>query len=290
MRHSRRVLWLLGSFTALVYAYKILPVFVVVALAFNPPEFGSFPIVGFTTRWFSGLFDNPAVVTAVQTSLKLATATAIIATVLGTAAAYALVRYPFRGRAAVQMLLTVPILVPHLIVGVGLLLAFRVVGLSRSFTLMLLGHVALTMPFVILTTQHRLQSIPVYLEDAARTLGANGWQSFREVTLPLALPAVVTGAVFAFMSSFDEVTATLFWRPANFDTVPIYVLSELQNSVSQELNALAAALVGFSVSVPMMTMLLMHLWSTRRRGPARAAATEMTPAWQTTAAVEGERS
>lgn len=290
MRHSQGVLWVLGVFTALVYAYKILPVFVIVALAFNPPEFGSFPIVGFTTRWFSGLLDNPAVMTAVQTSLKLAAATTVIATGFGTAAAYALVRYPFRGRGAVQLMLTMPILVPHLIVGVGLLLAFRVVGLSRSFTLMLLGHVALTMPFVILTTQHRLRAIPVYLEDAARTLGANGWQSFREVTLPLALPAIITGAVFAFMSSFDEVTATLFWRPANFDTVPIYVLSELQNSVSQELNALAAALVGFSISVPLLSMLLLHLWSTRRRGPARSASPELTPAWQTSAAIEGERS
>lgn len=290
MRHSQGVLWVLGVFTALVYAYKILPVFVIVALAFNPPEFGSFPIVGFTTRWFSGLLDNPAVMTAVQTSLKLAAATTVIATGFGTAAAYALVRYPFRGRGAVQLMLTMPILVPHLIVGVGLLLAFRVVGLSRSFTLMLLGHVALTMPFVILTTQHRLRAIPVYLEDAARTLGANGWQSFREVPLPLALPAIITGAVFAFMSSFDEVTATLFWRPANFDTVPIYVLSELQNSVSQELNALAAALVGFSISVPLLSMLLLHLWSTRRRGPARSASPELTPAWQTSAAIEGERS
>ncbi|RVT98656.1 ABC transporter permease [Rhodovarius crocodyli] len=284
MRHSRLTLWLLGGFTLLVYAYKILPVFVVVALAFNPPEFGSFPIVGFTTRWFGGLLDNPAVVTAVKTSLRLAVATAAIATVLGVAAAYALVRYPFRGRAAVQLLLTMPILVPHLIVGVGLLLAFRILGLSRSFTLMLLGHVALTMPFVILTTQHRLQAIPLYLEEASRTLGANGWQTFREVTLPLAAPAIVTGFVFAFMSSFDEVTATLFWRPANFDTVPIYVLSELQNSVSQELNALAAALVGFSVGVPVLTMLLLHLWTSRRRRPARAP--EATPAWQP--ATEGD--
>lgn len=287
MRHSRGVLWLLGSFTAAVYAYKILPVFVVVVLAFNPPTFGGFPIVGFTTHWFRKLLDNPAVIAAVHNSLQLATCASLISTILGTAAAYALARYPFRGRSVVQTMLTVPILVPHLIVGVGLLLAFRVLGLSRSFSMMLLGHVALTLPFVILTTQHRLQAVPGYLEEAAWTLGAKGWQAFRDVVLPLAFPAVLTGFIFAFMSSFDEVTATLFWRPADFDTVPIYVLSELQNSVSQELNALAAALVGFSVSVPMLTLLLLHLWSTRRRRKS-IRPSEDTITWEPIMAAKGD--
>lgn len=274
--HSRLAFGILIAFSVLIYLFKLLPVGVVVVLAFNPQEFGAFPMTGFTTRWFSGLMDNPAIGTAIRNSLVLGGLSAVISTVCGTAAAYALVRYSFAGRQAVQMLLTLPLLVPHLILGVGLLLAFRVLGLSRSFTMMLVGHVALTLPFVVLTTQHRLQAIPIYLEEAARTLGANRWHTFREVTLPLALPAIITGMVFAFMSSFDEVTATLFWRPANYDTVPIYVLSELQNSVSQELNALAAALIAFSTALPLTTMLLLHLFLTRR--PRRAIPDTVTPA------------
>ncbi|WP_431285868.1 ABC transporter permease [Humitalea sp. 24SJ18S-53] len=267
---------LLAAFTVLIYIFKLLPVAVVVLLAFNPPEFGSFPMTGLTLRWFSGLFRNPAVVEAIRTSMILGALAASISTVIGTAAAYAMVRYRFVGQGVVQTLLTLPLLVPHLILGVGLLLAFRVLGWSKSFTLMVVGHVALTLPFVILTTQHRLQAIPIHLEEAARTLGASRWHTFREVTLPLALPAIITGMVFAFMSSFDEVTATLFWRPANFDTVPIYVLSELQNSISQELNALAAALIAFSTAVPLTTMLLLYLATTRRR--PRPVADDAAPA------------
>jgi len=264
MTTTRFSMALLVGATFVVYVFKLLPVAVVVLLAFNPPEFGSFPMKGFTTHWFSGLLDNPAVVEAIRNSLMLGSLAAVISTVFGVGAAYSIVRFSFPGKRIVEMMLTLPLLVPHLIVGVGLLLAFRILGLNKSFALMLVGHVALTLPFVILTTQHRLQSIPVMLEDAARTLGASRWHAVREVTLPLALPAIITGMVFAFMSSFDEVTATLFWRPADFNTVPIYVLSELQNSISQEINALAAALIIFSTVLPLTVMLLLHLFLTRR--------------------------
>jgi len=242
--------------TSIVYAFMLAPVLVIVALAFNPSEFGGFRLSGLTLHWFAVLATNGAIIGALKTSLLLGTFASSISTVVGTAAAYALARFRFLGRDSVQLLLTLPILVPHIILGVGLLLAFRLVGLTKSFPLLVAGHVAITLPFVVLTTRHRLQAIPIAIEEAARTLGANRLQTFREVTFPLALPSICAGALFAFMMSFDEITATLFWRPANLETIPIHVLGMLQYSLTQDINALATVLILMSVALPMAGMLL----------------------------------
>jgi spermidine/putrescine transport system permease protein len=247
---------LLSALTALVYLFMLAPVLVVIALAFNPAEFGGFPMTGLSLRWFAALAQDAKILGALKTSLVLGALASSISTVIGTAAAYTLARFRFLGREFTQIFLTLPILVPHIILGVGLLLTFRLFGLAKSFPLLVVGHVAITLPFVILTTRHRLQAIPVTLEEAARTLGANRLQTFREISLPLALPAIFAGALFAFMMSFDEITATLFWRPVNLDTVPTLVLGMLQYSISQEINALATLLIVLSVGLPIAAMLL----------------------------------
>jgi spermidine/putrescine transport system permease protein len=264
---------LLGS-TILVYAFMLAPVLVIVALAFNPGEFAGFRLSGLTLHWFAVLATNDAIISALKTSLLLGVMASAISTVLGTSAAYALARFSFIGRDTVQLLLTLPILVPHIILGVGLLLAFRMIGLAKSFPLLVVGHVAITLPFVVLTTRHRLQAIPVTIEEAARTLGANRLQTFREVTLPLALPSICAGALFAFMMSFDEITATLFWRPANLETIPIHVLGMLQYSITQDINALATILILISVVLPVAAMLLarrLALQAPRGQSPPVAA-------------------
>jgi spermidine/putrescine transport system permease protein len=247
---------LLPALTALVYLFMLAPVLVVIALAFDPAEFGGFPMTGLSLRWFTALAQDTKITDALKTSLSLGALASSISTVIGTAAAYTLARFRFLGRDITQILLTLPILVPHIILGVGLLLTFRLFGLAKSFPLLVVGHVAITLPFVVLTTRHRLQAIPVALEEAARTLGANRLQTFREISLPLALPAILAGALFAFMMSFDEITATLFWRPVNLDTVPTMVLGMLQYSVSQEINALATLLILISVALPIAAILL----------------------------------
>jgi spermidine/putrescine transport system permease protein len=247
---------LLPALTALVYLFMLAPVLVVVALAFDPAEFGGFPMTGLSLRWFAALVHDTKIVDALKTSLLLGALASSISTVIGTAAAYTLARFRFLGRDTTQILLTLPILVPHIILGVGLLLTFRLFGLAKSFPLLVVGHVAITLPFVVLTTRHRLQAIPAVLEEAARTLGANRLQTFREISLPLALPAIFAGALFAFMMSFDEITATLFWRPVNLDTVPTMVLGMLQYSISQEINALATLLILISIALPVAAILL----------------------------------
>ena len=256
---------LLAVWTLAVYLFMLAPVLVVVILAFNASPSSTFPITGVTLRWFGDLGQDAAIGSSVRTSLALASLAGLTATLVGTAAAYALSRLRFPGRDAVQLLLSLPILVPHIVLGVGLLLAFRLVGLSKSFVLLVIGHVAITLPFVILTTTHRLKAIPRNIEEAARTLGAGPFETFRVITLPLALPAVLSSLVFAFMSSFDEVTATLFWLPPNIETVQSHIMAMLQYSVDQKINALATVLILTSVGLAVVTMVLARVFAAHER-------------------------
>jgi spermidine/putrescine transport system permease protein len=270
MTRRRIVRSLLGAMTLAVFLFMLAPVLVVVFQAFNDSPTSTFPLTGVTLRWFTALPDDPAIVGALRTSLALAAWASVLSTLIGTTAAYALARFRFRGRNFVQLLLTIPILVPHIVLGVGLLLAFRFVGLAKSFPLLIVGHIAITLPFVVLTTGHRLQAIPLQIEEAARTLGANRLQTFKAITLPLALPAILTSLMFAFMSSFDEVTATLFWLPANIETIPSHIMAMLQFSVDQKINSLASALILGSVGLAFVTVLASRALSADarlKRGP-----------------------
>jgi spermidine/putrescine transport system permease protein len=248
----------LAGLTVLVYIFLLAPVGVVIALAFNASPLSVFPITRVTLHWFAALASDPAIIRALKTSLILGVTASLISTTIGTAAAYALARFRFAGRDAAQLLLTVPILVPHIILGIGLLLSFHLVGLIKSFPLLMVGHVAITLPYVVLTTRHRLEAIPQSLEEAAQTLGANRWQSFMAVTVPLALPAIVTALLFAFMISFDEITATLFWRPPNLETVPTQIMAMLEYSVDQKINSLATVLIAATVGLPVFALLFVQ--------------------------------
>jgi spermidine/putrescine transport system permease protein len=247
---------LLGFVTLLVYLFMLAPALVVVVLAFNSSPSSTFPMAGLTLRWFAELARDQAVLQSLWNSLVLAAWASTLSTLLGTAAALALSRFQLGGRGSTQLLLTVPLLVPHIVLGVGLLLAFRLFGLAKSFPLLIIGHMTITLPFVVLTTGHRLRAVPTNIEEAARTLGANRTQTFLAITLPLTLPAVLASFLFAFMSSFDEVTATLFWLPANMQTVTSQIMAMLEFSVDQKINALAALLIVGSVVLAALALAL----------------------------------
>ncbi len=240
------------SYTALVYIFMFAPVAVVLLLAFNSSQFGGFPIEGISLRWFEKLFENEAIVRAFKTSFVLGLLTAVIATTLGILASLALVRYRFRGKDWITALLISPVLVPETVLAVGLLIFLRWLSMPRSFALLLLGHCIIALPFVVLVVQARLVGIKREYEEAARSLGANPFQTFMQITLPLLLPAVFAGALFAFTISFDNVTATIFWRPSGAETVPTQIFGMLRNSVSPEINALGFVMIVITVGVPLM--------------------------------------
>ncbi|PWR02707.1 spermidine/putrescine ABC transporter permease [Meridianimarinicoccus roseus] len=238
--------------TLLVYGFMFLPVGVVVLLSFNASQFGSFPMTGLSGRWFVELWNNDAIMRAFRTSLILGLLTAVISTTLGVLASLALVRYRVPGRNLISTLLIAPILVPEVVLAVALLLFLNFLGLPKSFPLLLAGHVIFTLPFVVLVVQARLVSIKRDVEEAALSLGASPVQTFFEVTLPLMMPAVAAGALFAFTISFDDITGTLFWKPGGVETVPTQIFSMLRNSISPEINALGTVMIVFTVGLPLL--------------------------------------
>lgn len=238
--------------TVLVYGFMFLPVAVVVLLSFNANQFGSFPMTGMSLRWFEELWNNDAVMRAFRTSIVLGLMTAVISTTLGILASLALVRYNIPGRNTITTLLIAPILVPEVVLAVALLLFLNWLGLGKSFALLLAGHVIFTLPFVILVVQARLVSIKRDVEEAALSLGASPVQTFFSVTLPLMLPAVAAGALFAFTISFDDITGTLFWKPGGVETVPTQIFSMLRNSISPEINALGTVMIVMTVGLPLL--------------------------------------
>ena len=243
---------LIRLWSVLVYLFMFLPVAVVVLLSFNASQFGSFPMTGFSFRWFVELAENEAILRAFRTSLILGGLTALISTTLGVLASLALVRYRVPGANAITTLLIAPILVPEVVLAVALLLFLNFLSINKSFGLLLLGHVIFTLPFVILVVQARLAGIRKDVEEAAMSLGAGPVQTFFEITLPLLAPAVLAGALFAFTISFDDITGTLFWKPGGVETVPTQIFAMLRNSISPEINALGTVMIVLTVGVPLL--------------------------------------
>ena len=243
---------LIKLYTLLVYVWMFTPIVAVVILAFNPQQFGSFPMEGFSFKWFVKLSHNSTILDAFKNSMILGTLTAIFSTAVGVPAAMAFIRYEFRGKELINTLLIAPIMIPEVVLGVALLLFIRWLQQPKSFAMLVVGHVVLTLPYVLLIVQARLVGIKREYEEAALSLGASPFQTFREITFPLLAPAIFAGMLFSFTISFDDVTATLFWATAQNQTVPVKIFGMLRNSISPEINALGTVMIALTVSTPLL--------------------------------------
>ncbi|MBZ9670884.1 ABC transporter permease [Mesorhizobium sp. ES1-3] len=258
---------LTGVVTVCVYIFMFAPIVATVILSFNASMFGGFPMTGFSLQWYGKLMANEAVLAAFRTSLWIALVTAIVTTAIGVTTAFALVRFEFRGKQALSTLVILPALVPETILGVGLLVLIKAVDQPRTMLLLVLGHILLAVPYVVLIAQARMIGIRRVYEEAALSLGASRFSSFREITLPLLIPAVVGGALLAFTISFDNTSASLFWRPAGVETMPTQILSMLKISISPEINALGTVMILVTVGIPLIGgLILQSLTKLRRRG------------------------
>ncbi len=243
---------LIKLYTLLVYIWMFAPIVAVVILAFNPHQFGSFPMEGFSFKWFVKLSHNSSILDAFKNSMVLGSLTAVFTTAIGVPAAMAFIRYDFKGKDFLNTLLIAPIMIPEVVLGVALLLFIRWLQQPKSFAMLLTGHVVLTLPYVLLIVQARLVGIKKEYEEAAMSLGASPLQTFKEITFPLLAPAVFAGMLFSFTISFDDVTATLFWATAQNQTVPVKIFGMLRNSISPEINALGTVMIVLTVSTPLL--------------------------------------
>jgi spermidine/putrescine transport system permease protein len=217
----------LRAFFALVVLFLYAPILILLIFSFNNSEVPSFPLSGFTLHWYHQFLTNSELKGALETSAIIAALSSAGAVVLGVLAAMALTRRRFRGKSAVSALLLSPLVIPYVVFGISLLLFFHTVGLPRSILTVVIGHIVISVPYTLLVLVPRLNQIDVSLEEAAFDLGASRLRTFRSITLPLILPAVVSAFLIAFTTSFDEYAVASF-VVGNRVTFPIYLYSALR--------------------------------------------------------------
>jgi spermidine/putrescine transport system permease protein len=247
---------LFAAWAVLIYLFLFLPIVLLVAFSFNANRYGTFPFTGWTTAWYGQVFSDYQIRDALSTTLKVAFEVTIISTVVGTAAAFPLVRSRLPFRTGVRVGMTLPIMIPGLLIGVSLLILFTSVFHSQlSPQTAVIGQAVYTTPFVLLLVAARLQGFDPALEQAASDLGANTYKRIRYVVMPLIGPAVFAGALFAFTLSLDEFIITLFLIGGH-NTLPIYIYTQVKFGITPEVNALASLLLAASLVLIALAFLL----------------------------------
>ncbi|MBA3413947.1 MAG: ABC transporter permease [Chloroflexia bacterium] len=240
---------LLLTVTGLVLFYLVFPVFVVVPLSFSSARFLQFPPPGWSLQWYQNYLSREAWTSATWLSVQIGLATAVMATILGTAAALGLVRGRFRGREALNAFIVSPLIVPGIIVAIGIYFFYARIQIIGSPLALALAHTALAIPFVVINVSATLEGFDEKLEWAAMNLGANRWQTFRLVTLPIIRPGVFAGALFAFITSFDELIVALFVSGSGAVTLPRRMWESLRQEIDPTIAAVSTILIAASVLV-----------------------------------------
>ena len=237
---------------ALGFAFLYLPILLLVFYSFNASRLVTV-WAGWSTRWYAELLNDRAILEAAWVSLRVAVLSATAATVLGTLAAVALTRFGrFGGRLLFSGMLYAPLVMPEVIIGLSLLLLFVAVGIDRGFWTVAVAHSTLTMCFVAVIVQSRLLQLDRSLEEAALDLGCPPLRTFFTVTLPLLVPALVSGWMLAFALSLDDLVIASFTTGPGATTLPIRIYSEIRLGVKPEINAICTimlAAVGFALVV-----------------------------------------
>ena len=245
----------LVAMTAFTFAFLYVPIVVLILFSFNSARTGAV-WQGFTLSWYARLLHNEALLSAASRSLVIALISTSGAVVIGTLTALAMERYHFKAKALWDGLLYMPVIVPEIVAGVSLLLFFAATSIERGLVTLVVSHIAFSMPFVYLTVRARLADFDRSIEEAAQDLGANEFKTFSLITLPLLMPGIVSGALLAFTLSIDDFIISFFVTGKGWNTLPIYIWSQLKQGVTPEINAVSAMLLLFSVTIIVASLLL----------------------------------
>jgi len=249
--------WAFRIFCAGILFFLMLPVLVIVPLSFNSGSFLTYPLDGFSLRWYEEIFNSQGPwLAALKNSMVVAPFATLLAMILGTVAAVGLNRADFPGKGLLLALLISPMVVPLVIVAVGMYFFFAQIGLLNSYTGLILAHAALGVPFVVITVNATLQGFDHNQVRAGASLGANPLQVFFKVVLPQILPGVASGGLFAFATSFDEVVVALFIASPSERTLPMQMFSGIRENISPAIAAMATILIVMSALLLLVMELL----------------------------------
>lgn len=240
--------WLWGVMVVLA-----LPILSMVVLSFNSSRYGTLPF-HFTTHWYAQLGQDGALIGALETSITLASEVTVIAVVIGTLLSFGLAKTSVVIKQPVNALLLSVLTVPALILSAGLVSVFSFLGLSQTTLPLVLSSVVASLPFVVLVVSGRLQDLDPRFAEAARSLGAGPFRTFLTVTVPLMAPAIVAGALLAFVMCFNNFAIQLFLAPIGVSTLPVQIYSMVRLGVTPDVNALGTLIVGSTI----VLILLLH--------------------------------
>lgn len=269
----------LTLFSLAFFVFLYAPLFVIIAYSFNANPVNMLIWDGFTLDWYKGLLgigerhdvnqravyieSTPQLIAALKNSLIVAACTTVISTSLGTATALALGRYKFRARGIYTGGLMLPMMMPDIVLGIGLLIFFSTIGLRLSLLTIIIGQSTFLVSYVFIVVQARLSGLDPTLEGASADLGAGAWKTFRKVTLPQLAPGLVGGALLSFIISMDDLVITYFISGTGSQTLPIFIFGMIRRGVKPEINAIATLIILASVLVAAVGM-WMHARGTRK--------------------------
>ena len=233
--------------------YLILPILIVFPMSFSSAEFLTFPPPGFSLKWFQRYFSDSAWLQPTYMSLQIAILTMLLSSVLGTLAANSLVRTRFWGKTAANNLILAPMIIPVIIISISLYGFFSKIGLLGSRAGLVLGHTMICVPFVVITVSASLKGFDESLEKAAMICGATRLKAFMKITFPMIRPGMISGALFAFIISFDEIVISMFLCGIETRTLPLKMWEGIRMEISPVISAVSTLLICLSVILLVLT-------------------------------------
>jgi putative spermidine/putrescine transport system permease protein len=253
---ARVSLWI---FCTLVFVFLLAPILAIIPLSFSSGSFLTYPVPGWSTKWYASLIESDKWIRAFANSMIVGIAATAIATILGTLASLGLARNQSRSASAFNTLAIAPMIVPDVLIAVSLYFFLAPLKLTNSFAGLIIAHTVIAVPFVVITVSATLEQVDSNLARAAASLGANAWTTFFRVTLPSIFPGVAAGALFAFAISFDDVVLTLFIGGVEQRTLPRELFSGLRDRMEPSMMAVATLMIVLST-----TLFLTVAWLKRR--------------------------
>jgi putative spermidine/putrescine transport system permease protein len=237
---------------ALIYLYLLAPILIVVPVSFSAAAFVVFPPRGLSLRWYANFLTSRELTEALWLSVRLAVTVTLAATVTGTLAALALTRYRLPGREAIRTFLMAPIVLPGIVLGIALLIFLNRTPLAQTFGGLFAAHLVVALPYVVRTVAATLEGSDRIVEEAAASLGAPPLAVFWTVTLPLIKPGVIAGAMFAFITSFDELVVSLFLTGPRLSTLPVQIYNYIEFASDPTIAAISVLLIAFTTAVVLL--------------------------------------
>ncbi len=252
-----------GFYLGLIFFLMYLPIGVVVVFSFNesklPVRFTSF-----STQWYEKLFHNSAMLEALCNSLILGVLSCLISAVIGTLGAVGLSRIHWKTKGVMEYISILPLMTPEIILGMVLMAFFYMLNLPFGMLTLLIGHTIFCVPYILMEVKARLAGMDPALEEAARDLGASPFRAFQDITLPLIMPAVLSGSLLAFAMSMDDVVISIFINGPKVSTLPIKVYTQLKTGVTPEINALCTIMLGVTLIALVLYFLVRRIGKKNR--------------------------